>query len=50
MQRPSGLLPVAGGLRARGLVGGAIIGLVIGLPLLIDALMRIWSWLPHRGP
>lgn len=33
-----------------GLVGGAIIGLVIGLPLLIDALMRIWSWFPHRGP
>jgi len=33
-----------------GIVGGAIIGLVIGLPLLIDALMRIWSWLPHRGP
>lgn len=22
----------------------------IGLPLLIDALMRIWSWIPHRVP
>ncbi|WP_029073588.1 hypothetical protein [Kaistia adipata] len=33
-----------------GIVGGAIIGLLIGLPLLIDALMRIWSWFPHRGP
>jgi hypothetical protein len=33
-----------------GIVGGAIIGLVIGLPLLIDALMRIWSWFPHKGP
>ncbi|MCX5495348.1 hypothetical protein OSH11_11570 [Kaistia dalseonensis] len=32
------------------LVGGAIIGLVIGLPMLIDALMRIWSWIPHKGP
>jgi len=33
-----------------GLVGGAAIGLVLGLPLLIDTLMRIWSWFPHRGP
>jgi fucose permease len=33
-----------------GIVGGAIIGLVIGLPLLIDTLMRIWSWFPRRGP
>lgn len=33
-----------------GLVGGAAVGLVLGLPLLIDTLMRIWSWFPHRGP
>lgn len=32
-----------------GLVGGAVIGLVIGFPLLIDTLMRIWSWFPHKG-
>ncbi len=36
--------------RAFAYVAGAILGLVIGLPMLIEALMKIWNWLPHRGP
>jgi len=29
---------------------GALLGAVIGLPMLIDALARIWTWIPHKGP
>lgn len=31
-------------------VVGAILGAVIGLPMLIDALARIWGWFPHKTP
>jgi hypothetical protein len=32
------------------IVAGALIGLLIGVPAVIDALMRIASWFPHKGP
>ena len=36
--------------RAFAYVAGAILGLVIGLPMLIEALIKIWNWIPHKGP
>lgn len=30
------------------LIGGAVIGLTIGLPMLIDAIIRILSWFPSK--
>lgn len=36
--------------RAIAYIGGAILGLVIGLPMLIDAIVRIVHWFPSKLP
>lgn len=36
--------------RAVAYIGGAILGLTVGLPMLIDAIARIISWFPSKLP